>query len=274
MIAALQMYDWPEVQSDYDAFWALIRDALTTEGVTVPGTLSRPADIAVPWIDGGLILGQTCGLPYTMLRCADAVPIARAGYPADMAGRGMYASALVIRADGPDRLEDLHGSRLALNGWDSQSGCNAMADHLIAHGLAKPITDAVPFFSGVRITGAHRASAQEVAEGRADLAAIDAVAWALFQALNPAQSAKLKVLAWTRPMPGLPFITARSHVHRKGALLAALTRAAAVVASKPWLPNAIYPATPQDYEPIAQMARRVRGLVLAPDAPPLGGNDL
>ena len=55
--------------------------------------------------------------------------------------------------------------------------------------------------------GAHRASIHAVAAGRADAAALDAVSWRLAQRHDPS-AAKLRVLARTRPTPGLPFITA------------------------------------------------------------------
>jgi ABC-type phosphate/phosphonate transport system substrate-binding protein len=56
-------------------------------------------------------------------------------------------------------------------------------------------------------TGGHRESARAVAEGRADLAALDAVTWALMQGYD-AFVPKLRVLGHTRPTPGLPMIAA------------------------------------------------------------------
>jgi len=46
-----------------------------------------------------------------------------------------------------------------------------------------------------------------VAEGRADLAALDAVSWALVQDHEPAARA-LRVIEATAPTPALPYITA------------------------------------------------------------------
>jgi ABC-type phosphate/phosphonate transport system substrate-binding protein len=56
-------------------------------------------------------------------------------------------------------------------------------------------------------TGGHRLSAAAVAEGRADIAALDAVTFALLQANDPVVG-RLKVLGMTDPTPGLPYITA------------------------------------------------------------------
>lgn len=50
-------------------------------------------------------------------------------------------------------------------------------------------------------------SAQAVADKRADIASIDAVSWRLMTQYD-AFADNLRVLDWTVPTPGLPFITA------------------------------------------------------------------
>jgi ABC-type phosphate/phosphonate transport system substrate-binding protein len=57
------------------------------------------------------------------------------------------------------------------------------------------------------MTGGHRLSARAVAEGRADIAALDAVTHMLLLDSDPDISG-LRVIAATDPTPGLPFITA------------------------------------------------------------------
>jgi len=52
-------------------------------------------------------------------------------------------------------------------------------------------------------------SALAVAEGRADIAALDAVTHAMLREVEP-QVAALRVLALTDPTPGLPYISAAS----------------------------------------------------------------
>lgn len=47
-----------------------------------------------------------------------------------------------------------------------------------------------------------------VAEGEADLAAVDCVSLAHFRRLYPSTIAKLRILGWTPSSPSLPFITA------------------------------------------------------------------
>ena len=57
-------------------------------------------------------------------------------------------------------------------------------------------------------SGGHLASAKAVAEGQADIAALDAVSWLMMERYEP-WAAKLRVLEWTAPTPGLPLITAQ-----------------------------------------------------------------
>ena len=255
------MYDWPEIAARTDAFWTRVAEGLTAEGIAAPAALARPADLARPWGDPALLLGQSCGLPYVSGRCGDAVPVARPVYAAEGCGAGTYRSALICRAGEEGPLETFRGRRAALNEYGSQSGCNALAD------AVRPIGDA--FFAEVVLTGAHRASAMAVARGEADLAAIDAVAWALFGEIEPAARDRLAVIGWTAEMPALPFITAGAHAGRAPAVFRALA-CAARPGNATGLPVGVLPAADSDYDPIRAVAAQVRGLRLAPAAPPLG----
>ena len=263
MIATLSMYDWPEVRERTDAFWARVAAALTNRRIAAPSELSRPRDPAEAWHDPDLLVGQTCGLPFVSGRCGTAVLVGRPVYDVEGAGAGLYRSALICRAGAGERLADFDGARVAINDYGSQSGCNALADAV--RGIARG--DA-PFFAAVTVTGTHRASAQAVAGGEADLAAIDAVAWALFRELEGERYARLKVLDWTEAVPALPFITARRHAERRSAILEALREAGDATAGA-GIPASVLPAEDRDYDPIRTIAERIRGMRLAPGTPPL-----
>lgn len=254
------MYDWPEIRGRTDAFWTTVARALRDQRVAAPERLSRPADVAAAWRDPALLLGQSCGLPYVSGLCGDAVPVARPVYDAEGCGAGTYRSALVCRAGEHGPLEAFRGRVAAVNEYGSQSGCNALAD------AVRPLGDG--FFGEVLLTGAHRASALAVAGGQADVAAIDAIAWALFAEIEPAAHGRLAVLGWTPETPVLPFITAPAH----RALIPALRRAL-VAAARPGSPTgvpvAIVPAIRADYAPVRVMADRVAGMRLAVKSPPL-----
>jgi ABC-type phosphate/phosphonate transport system substrate-binding protein len=201
-LATLPMYDWPEVAAATDRLWVRIREALRAERVAAPEALTRPADLMAAWTDPGLVLGQACGLPL-MRGLAERVQLIGAfDYALPGCPPGFYRSAVVVRADDPrEALGDFRGAALAINGVDSQSGYGAIWHH--AAGLA----ERGRFFGRVEVTGAHAASVARVADGAADLAAIDLVSWRLAQRYRP-EAGRLRVLMLTAPTPGLPLIAA------------------------------------------------------------------
>ena len=87
---------------------------------------------------------------------------------------------------------------------DSNSGMNLL------RAAVAPLAVAGRFFASVVVSGSHQRSAQMVAAGEADVAALDCVSFAHFRRVCPEVVAKLRVLSWTAASPGLPFITSRS----------------------------------------------------------------
>lgn len=202
-VAALPMYDWPEVAAATDGFWAAIRDRLRAEGVAAPEDLERGRGLVDVWTDPELALGQTCGLPLVRTLAGRVAVIGALDYGLPGCAAGWYRSVVVARADDPRAtLADFGGATLAINGTDSQSGWGSILHH------AAPLAVGGRFFGTVRVTGAHRESVAAVATGAADLAAIDGVSWWLAQRFVPA-AARLRTLSLTDPTPGLPLIAAR-----------------------------------------------------------------
>ncbi len=220
MIASLAMYDWPQVRSEHDRLWSLIRDALAGEGVAAPERLTRDRSLWDIWESPELMLGQTCGMPYRTRLHGAVELVATPDYALPDAPPGYYYSELITRADEPGDAVDFIDRTLAFNGQDSQSGWAAPQNLMARHGLR---------FTHTRHTGAHLDSARAVAEGRADIAAIDAVSWRLIVAHMPELAAQLRVIGHTDPTPGLPLITAKG---RDTAPLARAT-AAAIAALSP-----------------------------------------
>ncbi|MFN3262703.1 MAG: phosphate/phosphite/phosphonate ABC transporter substrate-binding protein [Pikeienuella sp.] len=200
MIAALPMYDWPEVKAETDALWRALRDAFRAAGFAAPEARARPADLFAHWLSPELLLSQTCGLPFSA-RLRGAVTLL--GAPAyDLPGcaQGDYRSVVVVRAEeAAGAVADFAGRAFAFNMAESQSGFAA---------FAASFGPPAALFGALVETGAHRLSIRAVAEGRADIASIDAVTWRLALDHEPAARA-LRVLAETPPTPGLPWITAR-----------------------------------------------------------------
>ena len=105
-------------------------------------------------------------------------------------------------ADGPPiiPLELIRGKRFAYNSLDSMSGIIAPTRDLEAMG------ESLDIFSERIETGAHRDSIVAVAEGRADVCAIDCRSWHMAKRHEP-KAKELQVVGWTALRKGLPMIT-------------------------------------------------------------------
>lgn len=194
MTAFLGMYDRAETQAAHDALWAGIRARLGFG----PQHLSRDRDPWDIWRDPELVFAQTCGLPFRSGLHKQVRLVATPDYAVEDCPPGYYCSVLVARRnDDRDGLSDFADARFAYNDPLSQSGWAAPAAHIASLGL--PLTPTLR-------TGAHRASAQAVAENAADFAALDAVSWRMMQRWDPL-AADLREIGRTAPTPGLPYIT-------------------------------------------------------------------
>ena len=165
-VAALPMYDYPEIAAANDALWANIAARLRALGVVAPGSVTRGRSAATLWRDPGLLFGQTCGYPY-MKGLRDALVLIATPQYSFPGCEGAAHRSLVIRRAGDSRgsLESFRGAVAAVNGFDSNTGMN------LFRATIAPIARGARFFGGVVITGSHQASLEAVADGRADLAA-------------------------------------------------------------------------------------------------------
>jgi ABC-type phosphate/phosphonate transport system substrate-binding protein len=246
LVAALPMYDWPERRDEVDAEWAAIRDRLRAAGVDAPESLVRrngdlprlpaggrgqdgaPAapdaadlspdglDLQALWRHPKLLFGQTCWGPMELGLSDHLRVIGQPDYSGLEGGRGpLYSSAIVMRrgeapaaeapADGTALLPAgvLRGKRLAFNSPDSMSGLLSLTRDLAAAGHDLSI------FPERIETGGHRASLKAVADGTADVAAVDCRSWQLALRFEPA-ARDLAVVGWTGLRKGLPYVTSRS----------------------------------------------------------------
>lgn len=201
MIASLGMYDFGPLMAANDRLWALVRDGLRTRGIAAPDLLTRGEGAYwQAWEAPGLILSQTCGYPFRARLHGVVSYVGTPDYGVEGSPPGHYRSVFIARADDARvELADFDGARFAYNEGLSQSGWAAPQTHAAKLGLRLP-----PALEA----GAHRLSALAVAEGRADIAALDAVTFAHLQAQDPV-AARLKVVGLTDPTPSLPLITAK-----------------------------------------------------------------
>ncbi len=200
MIASLGMYDRTECQPAHDRLWALIRDGIRSHGLTAPDSLTRGPDAYWPaWQSPDLTFSQTCGLPYRARLHGKVTLIGTPDFGLKGCPPGYYRSIFVARkTDARSTLTEFDRANLAFSDALSQSGWAAPQTHARAHNLTlKPHLH----------TGGHLQSARAVAEGSAEIAAIDAVTWAMIEKWETVADG-LKVVGQTDPTPGLPYIAA------------------------------------------------------------------
>jgi len=245
------MYDRGEIRPATDRLWSATARRLRVAGIEAPAGLIRGAPLWDIWRSPDLLLAQTCGLPYRARLHRRVALVATPDYGLPGCPPGHYRSVIVARA-GEDPARARPGPRLAYNDGLSQSGWAAALDWAKARGLS---------FPALIETGGHAASVLAVAEGRADVAAIDAVTWRLLWRHEPATAA-LREIALTEPVPGLPLITAAARdpaplAEALGAAIAGLPeedRAALGVLGLTRIPSARYLALPIPPDPAAYAA--------------------
>lgn len=196
MIASLPMYARAETDAAQQRLWDAIRAGLPGP---LPKRLIEPEHLMAHWLDPELAFSQTCGLPYRADLHGKVELVGTADYGLPGCPPGHYNSVFVVRRDDPrETPAEWAGMRLAYNSRNSQSGWAAPQNHMAGLGLT---------FTRVLSTGAHRNSAQAVADGRADIACIDAQTWRMIQRWD-AVASSLREVGRTQPTPGLPFIAA------------------------------------------------------------------
>ncbi len=196
MIASLGMYDRAETASANDALWAGIRQGLGFG----PHDLDRTSDFWDIWQSPELLFSQTCGMPYRIKLHESVQLVGTPNYNLPDVAPGYYYSVMVVRSGDSNDFGEYPERKLAYNGPDSQSGWAAPQNYAAELGFR---------FENLFCSGGHLASATAVANGDADIAALDAVTWDLINAYEGVAK-DLKVVQKTTPTPGLPYITSRA----------------------------------------------------------------
>ncbi|MGH1576002.1 phosphate/phosphite/phosphonate ABC transporter substrate-binding protein [Planktotalea sp.] len=202
MIASLIMYERAELQSAHARYWQLIHRHLENAGISSPKTLSQSADATAVWLHPELALSQTCGMPYRNDLREKVTLVGTPDFDLANCPAGYYRSAFVVRAEDPRKtISDFESARFAYNQLGSQSGYAAAFQHTKPRGF---------WFNERLETKGHLLSAQAVAQGRADIAALDGVTWRNLVKYDDF-ARDLRVLEWTAPTPGLPYITSQKN---------------------------------------------------------------
>ena len=206
LVASLPMYDLPEIADKTRAFWRGLAGHLRNAGaMQVPETLTREPELPQHWLSDRLLFSQTCGYPYIHFLKDRVSLVATPCYSAPGCQGADYCSVIVVHRDAPYRVvANLRNKRAAINNPESQSGANAL------RALVAPMSEGGRFFAQVLKSGSHAGSLSMVAAGKADVAAIDCVTFALLARYRPAAVADVRELCRSALTPGLPYVMSRS----------------------------------------------------------------
>lgn len=209
MIASLPMYWRAETAGLWRAFWAYVQDAGQANAVALPD-LTAPEDLPADWTEHwcapDLALSMTCSLPLRTTLRDRVTYVGTLGFGLPEAAGHYYSRIVMNRATWEMRRRraralDDPPLRLAYNMAHSQSGW------AVAHRPPSGQTRALSV-TPVLETGSHRASVAAVAEGRADVAFVDAVTWRLIRH-HDGPDDRLHLWGRSPSSPGLPLICAR-----------------------------------------------------------------
>lgn len=209
--AALPMYDFPELRGATDAWWTGLAGHLRAEGISdVAATLDRSRRIEEQWSDPALLFGQSCGYPVTHAYADVLRIVATPRHAVRGCEGGLYHSVIVVREDAPIvELGDLRGRTAVINDPTSQSGTNAFGA-LLAPLLGASSERGARFFRDVLLSGSHAGSLAMVQDGRAEVASIDCVTFALLARWRKPALEGIRVLDKTASVPALPYVTSRT----------------------------------------------------------------
>jgi ABC-type phosphate/phosphonate transport system substrate-binding protein len=176
-----------------------------------------PASIAELWARSDKAAVFMCGLPYSRATPQPQLLAAPVPSAPEFRGQPLYWSEFVVATASAHRsLEDTFGGRIAFTSPESQSGFAAPLRHL------REASDGTPPYREViapQITPQGALAA--VAEGRADIAAIDAYSLQLLRRFAPELAARVRVVARTEPRPIPPLVASQPFQPLTDAFLAA-----------------------------------------------------
>ena len=149
-----------------------------------------------------------CGYPWALRNDPPCLLAAPVPSPPRYGGRPVYVSDFIVRADSPHRtLPDTFGGTIAYSTEHSHSGYNAPRFHLARY--VTPVRATLyrtvlgPFVRQMPIVEA-------VAEGAADVAAVDGYALDLLRRHRPELTARIRVVDTTVPAHSAPLVASPS----------------------------------------------------------------
>jgi ABC-type phosphate/phosphonate transport system substrate-binding protein len=201
LIANARMYG---VSPEVTALWReLLSSIIATSGQRIEVLEhAAPAAIDELWGRADMAAVFMCGLPFARAEPQPVPVAAPVPSPAAFGGEPRYWSEFVVRHDsGFESVADAFGSRIAFTVPGSQSGCIAALSYFQALGHPPLFAEIIP--PTITPTGALEA----VVGGAAEIAPIDAYAFALLRRHRPDLTAAVRVVDQTAPTP-IPLLVA------------------------------------------------------------------
>ncbi len=210
-VVSIAMYPFEPLRSAIGSLWASVTRHLEWG----PSTLDweeLPPDV---WRHPDLFLAQACGWPLVNQLVDEVAVVGTFAYDVPGAADGRYQSVLISRAVSLAEVRRLPNVVAAANAPDSLSGWISL--QRVWDGVAPAMVK----------TGSHLESVRAIADGRADVASIDAVTWSLISTLEPLMVSGLSVVGNGPTVPCLPLVVPLLLSDRVDDLRAAFTAAVA-----------------------------------------------
>lgn len=156
-------------------------------------------------LEPDLWFGHTCGYPLMTRLRQQVGPFCVPLFDVPGTDGEYYSSRIIVAADSSiESIIDSRGCVAAMNNPDSNSGMN-----VLRYAVAQ-VHENGDFFARVVTTGGHLYSLQAVAEGAADIAAIDCVSYQLIKDWRPELCSRLRIIADSVQTCGLPLVMAHA----------------------------------------------------------------
>lgn len=202
MIANARMYT---VCAQTAASWGTLLSAVATAAEMDVTVIEHkpPLPIGELWRRADMAAVFMCGLPYSRLQPRPSLIAAPIPSPAEFKGQPAYWSEWVVHKESAfANVEATFGGRLALTEPNSQSGFAAALEYLMPHGGANALFQEIiaPTVNPIGAIGA-------IVSGAADIAPIDAYAFALMQKYRSDLTSRVRSVGRTASTP-IPVLVA------------------------------------------------------------------
>ena len=204
------MYDFPEVHTSTMEIVDALADSLSAIGLIahneVPNA-SVHADLMRHWLGAGMLLSQSCGLPF-IEELHTSVNVVGTPLWTDVSDdHGRYRTVIVVPESlGVTSIDQADGLRPVVNNTQSLSGwCSlgvALAEAKFDQNLVQPYL----------MSGGHATSLQMLQDGEADIASIDSATFRLLSRHRPALVNNVRVIGYGPLVPATPIIVSKSSV--------------------------------------------------------------